>query len=116
MEYCQNPVGILDANELAHGAALPNSGYSPKNFIDFPDFARLSAMSRIACWRYLNCRLARTIKKSKFRRDVGWNALGEDTEMVKSDIEIAREADMKPIAEIGAKLGIPEDSSALRSD
>ena len=30
--------------------------------------------------------------------------------MVKSDIEIAREADMKPIAEIGAKLGIPEDS------
>ena len=70
------PVGTLDANELAHGAALPNSGYSPKNFIDFPDFARLSAMSRIACWRYLNCRLARTIKKSRFRRDVGWNALG----------------------------------------
>ena len=23
------PVGILDANELAHGAALPNSGYTP---------------------------------------------------------------------------------------
>ena len=30
--------------------------------------------------------------------------------MVKSDIEIAREADMRPIREIGEKLGIPDDS------
>ncbi|MFL2542016.1 MAG: formate--tetrahydrofolate ligase [Candidatus Latescibacterota bacterium] len=30
--------------------------------------------------------------------------------MVKSDIEIAREADMKPIAEIGEKIGIPGDA------
>jgi formate--tetrahydrofolate ligase len=29
---------------------------------------------------------------------------------VKSDIEIAREAKMKPIAEIGAKIGIPADA------
>ncbi len=28
---------------------------------------------------------------------------------VKSDIEIAREAVMKPIAEVGGKLGIPAD-------
>ena len=34
---------------------------------------------------------------------------------VKSDIEIAREAKMKPIMEIGAKLGIPaEGPHALR--
>ncbi len=30
--------------------------------------------------------------------------------MPKSDIEIAREASMLPIAEIGAKLGIPADA------
>jgi formate--tetrahydrofolate ligase len=30
--------------------------------------------------------------------------------MVMSDIEIAREAKMKPIMEIGAKLGIPAES------
>lgn len=30
--------------------------------------------------------------------------------MAKSDIEIAREAKMKPIAEIGSRLGIPEDA------
>ena len=30
--------------------------------------------------------------------------------MVKSDIEIAREADMKPISEIGEKIGIPRDA------
>ncbi len=30
--------------------------------------------------------------------------------MPKSDIEIAREANMLPIAEIGAKLGIPADA------
>ncbi|MDP4823100.1 MAG: formate--tetrahydrofolate ligase, partial [Aestuariivirgaceae bacterium] len=29
---------------------------------------------------------------------------------VKSDIEVAREAKMKPIMEIGAKLGIPAES------
>ncbi|MEQ1711290.1 MAG: formate--tetrahydrofolate ligase [Hyphomicrobium sp.] len=30
--------------------------------------------------------------------------------MVKSDIEVAREAKMKPIAEIGAKVGVPADA------
>ena len=30
--------------------------------------------------------------------------------MVKSDIEIAREAKMRPILEVGADLGIPESS------
>ena len=30
--------------------------------------------------------------------------------MAKSDIEIAREARMQPIAEIGAKLNIPQDA------
>ena len=29
---------------------------------------------------------------------------------VKSDIEIAREANMKPIAEVGNKIGIPADA------
>ena len=29
---------------------------------------------------------------------------------VKSDIEIAREAKMKPIAEVGAKIGVPADA------
>lgn len=29
---------------------------------------------------------------------------------VKSDIEIAREAKMKPIAEVGRKIGIPADA------
>ncbi|RTL62443.1 MAG: formate--tetrahydrofolate ligase, partial [Hyphomicrobiales bacterium] len=29
---------------------------------------------------------------------------------VKSDIEIAREAKMKPIAEVGAKIGVPSDA------
>ncbi len=29
---------------------------------------------------------------------------------VKSDIEIAREAKMKPIAEVGKKIGIPADA------
>ncbi len=33
--------------------------------------------------------------------------------MPKSDIEIAREASMLPIAEIGAKLGIPADAIML---
>ena len=36
---------------------------------------------------------------------------------VKSDIEIAREAKMKPIAEIGSKIGIPAEHAAeLRPD
>ena len=30
--------------------------------------------------------------------------------MAKSDIEIAREADVKPITEVGAKLEIPADA------
>jgi formate--tetrahydrofolate ligase len=30
--------------------------------------------------------------------------------IVRSDIEIARDAKMKPIAEIGAKIGIPGDA------
>jgi formate--tetrahydrofolate ligase len=29
---------------------------------------------------------------------------------VKSDIEVAREAKMKPVAEVGSKLGIPADA------
>jgi formate--tetrahydrofolate ligase len=29
---------------------------------------------------------------------------------VKSDIEIAREAKMKPIAEVGAKIGVPAEA------
>jgi len=37
------------------------------------------------------------------------NEQGEASKMAKSDIEIAREAKMQPIAEIGAKLDIPED-------
>ena len=32
--------------------------------------------------------------------------------MVKSDIEIAREAKMRPILEVGVDLGIPESSLA----
>ena len=35
-----------------------------------------------------------------------------EMKMPKSDIEIAREATMQPIAEIGAKLGIPEELEA----
>jgi formate--tetrahydrofolate ligase len=35
---------------------------------------------------------------------------GTSTMTVKSDIEIAREAKMKPIAEVGAKIGIPSDA------
>jgi formate--tetrahydrofolate ligase len=40
----------------------------------------------------------------------GSERIGEEMIMVKSDIEIAREAEMKPISEIGGKLGIPENS------
>ena len=29
---------------------------------------------------------------------------------VKSDIEIAREANMRPIAEVGGKIGVPADA------
>src|SRR5262245_7076174 len=35
---------------------------------------------------------------------------GTRTMAVKSDIEIAREAKMKPIAEVGAKIGIPANA------
>jgi formate--tetrahydrofolate ligase len=45
-----------------------------------------------------------------FRQLTGKNGEWEDIGMVMSDIEIAREATMEPIADIGAKLGIPGDA------
>ena len=39
-----------------------------------------------------------------------WRRDREYTRMPKSDIEIAREAKMMPIGEIGSKLGMPQDA------